>query len=118
MTTFQEPLVRNGIADINPHRLVPAIGDPVELRIKRRPQLRDQIGQRIGKILVFAAAKAVAAHHDPAAKVFVVGIERSDRAAFFRRQQAREDGAALRVEIGGRLRPVDGVDAGREVGGG
>ena len=106
-----------GIADIDAHRLVPAIGDAAQLRIQRRPQFRDQIGQRIGKILVLAAAKAVAAHHDPAAEMAVVRIERRQRAAFVRREQALQHGAALRVEIGGRLRPVDGVDAGGDVGG-
>ena len=108
--------MRDGIADIDAHRLVPAIGDTVQPRIEGRAQLRDQIGQRIGKIFVFAAPKAVAAHHDAAAEVCVVGIERSERSAFIRRQQSLQDGAALRVEIGGYLRPVDGIDAGGDVG--
>ncbi len=35
-----------------------------EPRVERRAQFRDEVGQRIGEILVLAAPKAVAAHHD------------------------------------------------------
>ena len=102
------------VADVDPHRLVPAIGDGTKPCVKLGPQLRDQIGQRIGEIFVLAAAKAVAAHHDAAAEVLVVWIERHKRGAFVGRQQSLQDGAALGVEVGGGLRPVDGVDAGDE----
>ena len=90
---------------------------PAEPRIERGAQLRDQVGQRIGEIFVFAAAEAVAPHHDAAAEMLVVRIERRQRGAFVRRQQSLQDGAALRVEIGGRLRPVDGIDAGGDADG-
>ncbi len=86
MASLQECLVPVGIMDVDPHGLVPAIGDPGELRIQDGAQLRDQIGQRIGEVFVFAAAKAVAAHHDPAAKIPVVGIKRRDGAALVWRQ--------------------------------
>src|SRR4029079_16534228 len=71
--------------------------------------------QRIGEIFVLATAKAVASHHDPAAEVLVVRIERGQRGAFLRRQQSLQDCAALRVEVGDSLRPVDGIDAGGDV---
>jgi VWFA-related protein len=45
---------------------------------------RDQVGQRIGEIFVFAAAKTVAAHHDLAAEILVARIERGQRGAFVR----------------------------------
>ena len=105
-----------GIADVDPHRLVPAVGDALQPRIERRPQRGDQIGQRIGEVFVFAAAKAVTAHHDAAAEMRVVGIERGDCAAFLRRQQVLQDRAALRVEVGPDLRPVERVDAGGDAG--
>src|SRR6266566_4611087 len=82
-----------------------------KLRIECRAQFRDQVGQRIGKIFVFAAPEPVAAHHNFAAKMLVVGIERGQRMAFCWREQAFQDGAALRVEIGARLGPVDRIDA-------
>ena len=109
--------MRQRIADIDAHRLVPAIGNAAQPRIQRRAQFRDQVGQRIGKIFVFAAPKTVTPHHDAAAEFAVVRIQRGDRPAFVGRQQPFQHGAALPVEIGGHLRPVDGIDAGGDVGG-
>ena len=117
MTALQERRVRRGIADLDPHRLVPAVGGRRQPCIQRRPQLRDQIRQRIGEVFVFAAAKAVAAHHDPAAEPAVVGIERGDGVALVRRQQATENGGALPVEVGCNLVPIEPVDAGGNAGG-
>ena len=85
-------------------------------RIERRPQFRDQPGKRIRKVFVFAAPEPVASHHHPAAEMLVVRIERRQRAAFIRREQSLQDGAALRVEIACRLRPVDRVDTRGDVG--
>jgi hypothetical protein len=79
--------------------------------------LRDQVGQRIGEIFIFAASETMTPHHDLAAETLVVRIERGQRGAFVRRQQFLQDGAALCVKVGGRLRPVDGVDAGGDAGG-
>src|SRR5665213_1068291 len=78
MATPEEGIVTLGIADIDAHRLVPAIGDLAQPPIQRRPQFRDQGRQRIGKILVLAAPETVSSHHDPAAKLAVVGIERGE----------------------------------------
>ena len=84
VAAFQERLVAIGIADVDPHRLVPAIGDGAEPRVERGPQLRDQVGQRIGEILVLAAAEAVTRPSRSAAEVLVIRIEPSQRGAFFR----------------------------------
>ncbi len=100
-----------GIADIDSHGFVPAIGHAAKLRIQRRPQFRDQVLKRIGKIFVLAAPETVACHHDPAAEMPVVRIERRKRAALISRQQSLQHGAALRIELAGRLRPVDRIDA-------
>ncbi|MGY4230972.1 hypothetical protein ACVMIH_008333 [Bradyrhizobium sp. USDA 4503] len=117
MAALQERRMRRRISDIDPHRLVPTIGCRGQPRIERRPQLRDQVRQRIGEILVLAAAEAVTAHHDPAAELAVVGIQRGDGIAFLRRQQAVEDGASLPIEVGRDPVPVEPVDAGRDAGG-
>ena len=111
MAALQEGLVPLRIADIDAHGFVPAIGDAKEPRIKRRPQFRDQIGKRIGKILVLAAAKPVASHHYPAAEAAVVRIGVRKGAALPRREQSLEDRAALGIEIVVRLRPIDRIDA-------
>ena len=87
----------------------------MQMPVERRAQLCDQIWQRIGKIFVLAATKAVAAHDDAAAEVRIVGVERGDGAALLGREQAFEDGAAMGVEFGGDLGPVEGVDVGGEV---
>ncbi|MGY3360541.1 hypothetical protein ACVWZK_007204 [Bradyrhizobium sp. GM0.4] len=91
------------------------LATPWRCAVERRAQLRDQIGQRIGEIFVFAAAKAVAAHDDTAAEVGVVGIERGDGAALLRREQALQDGGAVGVELAGDLRPVEGIDMGGSI---
>ena len=99
-----------GIADIDAHGLVPAVSHIVQLRIQRGTQFRDQIGQRIGKIFVFAAPEPVPSHHHPAAEPAVVRIKGRQRAALFRREQSLQDRAALRIEIAAYLGPVHGID--------
>jgi len=100
------------------HRLVPAVGGATQPPVQDRPQLRDQIGQGIGEIFVFTAAEAVAAHHDAAAEMRVIGIERGERATFVRAEQSLHDRAALRVKFAFDLRPVDRVDLRGDAGGG
>ena len=105
-----------GIADIDSHGFVPAIGDITKLRIQRGSQFRNQVRKRIGKIFVLAAPETVACHHDPAAEMPVVRIKRRKRAALISRQQSLQHGAALRIELASRLRPVDGIDARGDIG--
>ncbi len=64
-------------------------------------------GQRIGEILVLAAAEAVPRHDHPAAERRVVRIERGERLAFVRRQQRTNHGAAMGVEITRDQTPVE-----------
>jgi len=90
----------------------PAIGHVAKPGIERRSQFRDRLRKRIRKVFVFAAPEAVASHHDRAAEMCVIGIERGDRAAFVRREQTLQHAAALRVEIVRDTRPVDRIDAG------
>ena len=104
-----------GIADIDTHGFVPAIGEIAKPGIKRGPQHRDRVRQGIGKILILAAPKAVAPHHHPAAETAVIRIERGQPAALFGGEQSLEHRAALRVEIAGGVCPVDRIDARNQV---
>src|SRR5579872_1744893 len=115
MTACEERFVVFRISDVEAHCLVPAVGDWLKARIKQWTQFPDRRRQRIGKIFVFAAAKAMTAHYDSAAKQMIVGIEHGERAAFFSREQALQDGATLRIEIGGHLSPIDRCDAGGNI---
>src|SRR6202011_2511231 len=58
----------------------------------------------------------VASHHHPAPELIVVRIKRRKRAALICREQSLQHGAALRIEIAARLRPVDRIDARGDVG--
>jgi hypothetical protein len=53
----------------------------------------------------------MARHHDPAAEMPVIRIKRRKCAALISRQQSLQHGAALRIELASRLRPVDRIDA-------
>src|SRR5258706_11548839 len=79
------------IADLDPHDLIPAVRDERKLRVEHGAQPRDDLGKGIGKILVLAAAEAVARHHDPAAKSVLRRIDRRKRFAFRRRKYRRRD---------------------------
>ena len=116
VATLQKRFMTLGVSDIDPHGFIPAIGSIAKLRIKRRPQLRDQFRKRIGEIFVFAAPKAVASHHHPAAEMSVVRIKCCERAAFVGREQPFQDSTALRIEVDACLRPIDGLDARGDVG--
>jgi hypothetical protein len=41
-----------------PQALVPVIGDERETGIERRAQVLDQVGERVGEVLVFALNRA------------------------------------------------------------
>src|SRR6202042_1945357 len=97
VTPGQERLVASGVTDIDIHRLIPPDSDGLEARIESGAQFRDRLRQRIGEIFVFAAPEAVAAHHNPAAKYLVFGIERRQCAAFIWREQSLQHGATLPV---------------------
>ena len=54
--------------------LIPLIGERDEIRVAMLPQLLDDSRQRIIKILVIAAAKAVTRHDDMTAECTLRGI--------------------------------------------
>ena len=81
-----------------------------ELRIERGAQRRDRVGQRIGEVLVFAAAEAVPRHDDAAAERLVLADSAPASAAHSSaRQQRPGHGAALRVQAAMPWRPNRGL---------
>jgi hypothetical protein len=52
MAALDEGRVIRGVADFNPHLLIPAVGDRVETLVERAPQPVDQVGKGIGKVLI------------------------------------------------------------------
>ena len=86
-------------ANVDAHRLVPAIRDRRQARVDGLAQAGDDVGQRIAEILVLAAPEAVPSHHHSAAKDVVDRVQRSQRVALGWSDQALEHGAALSVEI-------------------
>jgi hypothetical protein len=105
-----ERLVRRGIADIYPHRRVPAVGDWRERTVQTATKRRDHFRQRIGEILVLPPAEDVSGHHDARAEAGIVRIERRQGPALLRRQKLRRDGAAIGVELrldGGPIKRID-----------
>src|SRR4051812_30714535 len=77
------------------------------MRIERGALCGDDVWQGIAEVLVLAAAEAVPRHHHAAAEKIVLRVERGQRAALRRRQQALDDGAATLVETGTYFFPVD-----------
>ena len=71
--------VVGGIAHGDPHRLVPAVGNLRERRVERGSQGGDDLGQRVGEILVLAAAEAVPRHDDAAAEGRLGAVEVAER---------------------------------------
>ena len=59
VATVEKGRVVTGKTDIDPERVVPAVGDFCERRIERCTQRRDVCGQRIGEVCVLSAMCAV-----------------------------------------------------------
>jgi hypothetical protein len=62
--------------------LIPLVGERDEVRIAVLPQLLDGGGQRVVKVFVIAAAKAVTGHDDVTAKWLLGGIQVHQGCAF------------------------------------
>lgn len=86
---------------------MPAVRKGRKARVNGRAQGGDDFGQRITKILIFAAAEAMPGHYDTAAKRFVLRIERGKLLAFLTREQAIQYSAPQRIKIVGNLLPRD-----------
>ena len=113
MAALDEFTVFRRKTDLHPHRFVPAIGNGGEVWIKRRAQLGDQRGQRVGEVLVFALPETVLCHDHAASEERVVRVKRSQGSALLRRDQALDHRAALRIEIAGDSFPFNGLHSKR-----
>jgi len=69
-----------------------------------------RLGQRIAEVAVFSPAEPVPGHDHPAAEDLLPAIEVGQGGAVGVVQQARRDGPALRVEIGGDPFPVEAIE--------
>src|SRR5437764_13305142 len=77
------------------------------MRVERGALCGENLRQGIAEVLVLAAAEAVPRHHHAAAEKIVLRVQRGERAALRRREQALDDGAAALVESGTYFFPVD-----------
>ena len=67
--------------------------------------------KRVFEVAILALAEAVPRHVDVASEVALVGIERRDGAAFLGREELRQDGAAVVVELARERLPIVGGHA-------
>ena len=96
------------VAHLDPHGFVPAVRDRGQVRVDGRPELGDGLGERVGEVAVLAAAEAVPSHDNPAAKPLLLMVDRGDRPAFLRIQQALDHCTSAGVQVGGHTAPVHG----------
>jgi hypothetical protein len=99
MATVEEGLVIPWVTDLDPHRLIPAIGDMCQRQIQRIPQAGDHRRQRIRKVLTFAESISVTAHDDVTAKNPGRVIAGHKLGALLGRDQRTDDSIALPAEI-------------------
>ncbi len=76
----------DGIALVDAHALVPIICHVRQLRIERRAQAADEIGQRIFEVAVLPFAEAVPSHVDMTSEMTLVEVELRDLPTLCRRQ--------------------------------
>jgi hypothetical protein len=74
VTSVEELLVPFGIAHVDFHGFIPAIGNDGKFGIECCPQMRDEARQRVSKILVLPFTETVPRHHHPASKLGIVRI--------------------------------------------
>ena len=112
MATGPERLVLGGVADVDAHRRVPAVGERREPPIKAAAQPDDQVRQRVGEIFVLAPAEAMGSpsrcasgrarrrHTAPQAR----GTSRAKSASARRRSRTRRARARAPASRGRRAR--------------
>ena len=74
MASLNEFSVSLGIAHVDVHRRIPAVGYRRETRIQRSTKLLNYPWQRIAEILVLSAPEAMSSHNNAAAKEAVVEV--------------------------------------------
>src|SRR5258705_2024812 len=85
MASLEEFVVLVGIAYIDAHSDIPAVGDRSETRIERRPKLLNHLGQRIAEVFVLTAPKSMSPHDNAAAKEVILWIHAGKCLAFLAR---------------------------------
>src|SRR6185437_1478015 len=110
MAAGAKRLVPGGIANGNPHRLIPPVGYGCKPRIEAAAKRDDQLRQRLDEVLVLATAKAMARHHDARAEAGVVRVERLKLATRLGRDEPRRDRASVGVEVALNSPPVERVE--------
>ena len=87
------------IALVDPHALIPTIGDVRQMRIERSAEASDRGGQRILEVAVLPFAESMPRHLDVTAEMAFLRIEFRNLLAIFRRQQLFYHGAAIVAEV-------------------
>src|SRR4030095_12942302 len=82
MAAFDVVSMLCGVLHVDPHFLVPTIGDRNQMRIHRRSHSRNQTRQRITEVAILSTSEAVAFHHHVAAKNLFLLIQAADLFAF------------------------------------
>ncbi|MNT24803.1 hypothetical protein D3C72_1602990 [compost metagenome] len=98
VAALQERGVIVGVLHGKAHLPVPAVGDRRQARVQRRAQRLQQGRQRVGKVLIFAAPKAMSRHHDAAAVAVRGAIGISQLGTLGRSQQGGQNRMAVRVQ--------------------
>src|SRR6185436_1179814 len=81
----------------------------------RRPKRSDDARERIGEVLVLAAAEAMARHDDGAAEPGLVPIQGGKLRAFGCGQDLPQRCPAVAVKTGASARPIDGCEPAVEI---
>jgi hypothetical protein len=96
---LQERRVAVRVAAFDAHSCVPVIGNSREMRIKRRAQAADEVGQRVLEVPVLAFAEAVSRHVDVTSEVPFLRVEAGDLPALLRhRRSGNRSGSWTRAE--------------------
>src|SRR5439155_16514845 len=116
MAARDEVGVRLRVADLDAHGFVPAIRERGKTRVQRSTKVRDNIGQRVAKVLVFAPAETVPRHDHLTAEPALVVIEPRNVSTLIGGQHLLEHGPTVAIEMLGDARPVDTSDTGVDAG--
>src|ERR1700751_4296943 len=111
VAAFEEVCVLLRIADIDRHRVVPAIAEGRKISVELPPELVNDVGEWISKVFVFAASEAMSSHNHATAEEMIVGVKRRERRAVLRRQKLLEDSRSVTVEVTPDAIPIDRLGA-------
>src|ERR1700761_3447571 len=91
MAPANERLVLFGIANLNAHRLVPAIPEREQSRVELCSQALHDLRQWVGEILVLTPSKPVPAHDDSASKSLLVRVQLRNGRTIISRKHALQN---------------------------